>query len=119
MSFASLTISQLFEKYGKSMPAPNIGQRVLIERGGKTDEAAFALGEVVSSGVGSGKGEGRIVVKETHVYFDDGRVTTPHRSPVILPADHFAKPIRERLRERAARLSLAAQKYGQWAELPV
>ena len=119
MSDTPLTVAQLFRKYGKPNPAPNIGQRVLIERGGKTDEAAFALGEIVSTYVGGASQEGRVVVKEKSVYFADGRVTAPHRSPLTLPFHHFAKSIQERLRDRAGRLAAAAHEYHQWAETPV
>ena len=118
MNKEPVTTEALFRKYGRPNTAPNIGQRVLIERGGKTDEAAFALGEVVSAEVGGGQREGHVVVKEQTVYFADGRVTTPHRSPVIFPFNHFAKSIQERLRERAERLAMAAEQYRQWAQLP-
>ena len=118
MSDKPLTTAELFRKYGKPLPTPNVGQRVLIERGGKTDEPAFALGEVISTEAGGGQREGRVVVKEQAVYFADGRVTTPHRSPVTLPFNHFAKPIQERLRERAERLATAAEQYRQWAQMP-
>ena len=118
MSNQPFTTEELFRKYGKPLPAPNVGQRVLIERGGKTDESAFALGEVISTEAGGGQREGRVVVKEQAVYFADGRVTTPHRSPVTLPYHHFAKSIQERLRERSERLATAAEQYRQWARLP-
>ena len=118
MNDIPLTIEQLFRKYGKPNPAPNVGQRVLIERGGKTDEAALALGEVISKGVGGVRQESHLVVKETQVHFADGRVTTPHRSPAIFPLHHFAKSIQERLAERATRLATVSSEYRRWAEVP-
>ena len=119
MSDTSLTVEQLFRKYGQPNPKPNVGQRVLIERGGKTDEAAVALGEVVSTYVGGARQESRVVVKEKSVHFADGRITAPHRSPVTLPLDHFAKSIQERVRERAERLVAVAHEYQRWAEMPI
>ena len=118
MSDIPLTVEQLFRKYGRPNPRPNVGQRVLIERGGKTDEAAFALGEIVSTYVGGARQESRVVVKERSVHFADGRITAPHRSPLTLPLDHFAKSIQERLRERAERLTAVAHEYRLWAEMP-
>ena len=119
VSDTPLTVEQLFRKYGKANPKPNVGQRVLIERGGKTDEAAFALGEIVSTYVGGARQESRVVVKEKSVHFADGRITAPHRSPLTLPFDHFAKSIQERLRERAERLAAVVHEYQHWAEMPV
>ena len=119
MSDTPLTVEQLFHKYGKPNPAPNVGQRVLIERGGKTDEAAFALGEVISTYVGGVRQESRVVVKEKYVYFADGRITAPHRSPLTLPFHHFAKSIQERLAERAERLAVVAHEYQHWAQMLV
>ncbi len=115
MNETPATSKELFRKYGAPNPAPNMGQRVLVERGGKSDEAAFALGEVVSTSSGGDRQEGRVIVKEKSVYFADGRVSTVHRSPLTLPLDHFARSIQERMRERAARLMMAAQEYQQWA----
>ena len=109
------TPNELFRKYGAPNPAPNIGQRVLVERGGKSDEAAFALGEVVSTTPAGARQEGRVIVKEKSVYFANGRVSTAHRSPLTLPLDHFARSIQERMRERAGRLMKVAQEYQQWA----
>ena len=119
MNETPLTTEQLFRRYGKANPAPKIGQFVLVERGGKTDETAFTLGEITNVYVGGVHRESRVVVKEKYVYFADGRVTAPHRSPVTLPFAHFAKSIQERLAERAARLAIVAHQYQQWADLPV
>ena len=119
MSDTPLTVEQLFRKYGRPNPAPNVGQRVLIERGGKTDEAAFALGEIVSTYVGGAHQESRVVVKEKSVYFADGRIMAPHRSPLTLPFHHFDKSIQERLHERAERLAAVAREYQNWAEMPL
>ena len=118
MNETPLTTQQLFDKFGKANPAPKIGQSVLIERGGKTDEAAFTFGEVTNVYVGGVRRESTLVVKEKYVYFADGRVTSPHRSPITLPFQHFAKSIQERLRERAARLALVAHQYQRWSEMP-
>lgn len=115
MSEPLLTPAELFRKYGVPNPAPNVGQRVLVERGGKSDEAAFALGEVVSTTPAGARQEGRVIVKEKSVYFADGRMGTVHRSPLTLPLDYFARSIQERMRERADRLMAAAQEYQQWA----
>ena len=119
MNETPLTTQQLFEKYGKAIPAPKIGRLVLIERAGKTDEAAFTLGEVTSVYDGGVNKERQLVVKEKCIYFADGRTSVPHRSPVTLPFQHFAKPIQERLRERAERLAAVAQQYQQWSEMPI
>ena len=118
MNETPLTTQQLFDKHGKANRAPKIGQFVLIERAGKTDEAAFTLGEITTSYVGGVRRESRVVVKEKYIYFADGRVSSPHRSPVVLPFQHFAKSIQERMRERAARLALVAHQYQQWSEMP-
>jgi hypothetical protein len=51
-------------------------------------------------------------------YAADGRVSVPHRSPVTLPFQHFAKSIQERLSDRAAQLAVITHQLQQWADLP-
>lgn len=97
MNEAPFTTEQLFGRFGNPNSAPKAGQTVSIERAGKTDEAAFTLGEIVNVHVGGVHRESRVVVKEKYVNFSDGKVTSPHRSPLILTFQHFAKSIQERL----------------------
>ena len=117
MNETPATTQELFQKYGQANPAPKIGQLVILEWGGDTGEAAFTVGEITNAFVGGPQREHRVMFKVQYVYFADGRVLSPRRASEELPFHHFAKPIQQRLRERATKLNAVVQQYQQWAEI--